>query len=264
MVQARPETTDEPVAIPAATIVLYRETGSGPAEHLMIERTAGMAFAAGALVFPGGRIDADDRKIACDEALLVNAPQDRDDCAARVAAIREALEETGVAVGIEGTFPPSTLREWQKGLKAGKPFSHLLEAAGATLDLGELVLFARWSPKLGEVRRFDTRFYIARINGQDEISLDVDEAATHRWLTAQQAIDDAKAGHHHIIFPTMRNLERLATCPRFDDAIAHLARTPLRTISPEIREYDAEKWLCIPTDAGYPVTRVPLAQVIGP
>ena len=51
-----------PEPIPAATLVLMRERADGPPELLVTERTGHMAFAAGALVFPGGRIDADDHR----------------------------------------------------------------------------------------------------------------------------------------------------------------------------------------------------------
>ena len=51
-------------AIPAATLILVRDSTDGAAELLMVERAEGMAFAAGALVFPGGRIDAADRDLA--------------------------------------------------------------------------------------------------------------------------------------------------------------------------------------------------------
>ena len=50
--------TDDP-AIPAATLILVRDMADGPPEFLMVERAATMAFAAGALVFPGGRTDPD-------------------------------------------------------------------------------------------------------------------------------------------------------------------------------------------------------------
>jgi hypothetical protein len=46
--------------------------------------------------------------------------------------------------------------------------------------------------------------------------------------------------------------------------VAHLAGVELRTISPQIREEDGDRWLCIPADAGYPVTRVRFAEVTGP
>ena len=253
-------------AIKASTIVLFRQCDTGPAEHLMIERAASMAFAAGALVFPGGRIDPDDYAIAQNDALLRHAPPEAEERAARIAAIREAIEETGTAIGVDADLSDDTIREWRTALKAQQPFSAMLADITCTLDLSRLVPFARWCPNLGEHRRFDTRFYIARIAQGElrEIEVDTDEASRHRWLTARQAIDGAAAGDHRIIFPTMRNLERLAAYPRFNDALAHLATVRQQTISPQIRDADGEQWLCIPDDAGYPVTRARLADVMAP
>ena len=81
--------TDE--AIPAATLIVVRDRASGPPELLMVERAGGMAFAAGALVFPGGRIDGSDH----DYARMLGAGDE-----AMVAAIRETIEETAIPVGI--------------------------------------------------------------------------------------------------------------------------------------------------------------------
>ena len=74
-------------AIPAATLIVMREAAGAPPELLMVERTARMAFAGGAMVFPGGRIDDEDRDLS--QAL----PEP--DAAFRIAAIRETLEESG-------------------------------------------------------------------------------------------------------------------------------------------------------------------------
>ncbi|MBU6207671.1 MAG: NUDIX domain-containing protein, partial [Alphaproteobacteria bacterium] len=83
-----------PAIIPAATLILFDDREDADALHLMVERAASMAFAAGALVFPGGRVDDDDRAQAAHYPAL-----DPVDAAARIAAIRETLEETGVAAG---------------------------------------------------------------------------------------------------------------------------------------------------------------------
>ena len=71
-----------------------------PPEMLMVERAEGMAFAAGALVFPGGRIDEADRALGASAG---------DRCAA-VAAIRETVEETAVPVGLTPVPGPATQR----------------------------------------------------------------------------------------------------------------------------------------------------------
>ena len=46
-------------AVPAATVVLLRDTTDG-VETLMLRRDTELAFAGGAWVFPGGRIDPED------------------------------------------------------------------------------------------------------------------------------------------------------------------------------------------------------------
>src|SRR3546814_1354736 len=49
--------------IPAATVIIVRDQPNGY-EVLMVEWHAQLAFAGGAAVFPGGRIDEDDHLIA--------------------------------------------------------------------------------------------------------------------------------------------------------------------------------------------------------
>ena len=136
-------------SIPAATLVLIRP-GPGAPEVLMIERARGMAFAPGALVFPGGRIDHDDHMLGKTEI-----------DAAKVAAIRETIEETGIAVALDP--PPDDVLE--AGLRArlaeNEPFSRLLAMHGLALNLDALIPFARWRPTFKETRSFDTLFFIA-------------------------------------------------------------------------------------------------------
>jgi len=79
-------------AIPAATLILVRDRSDEPPQLLMVERAAGMAFAAGAWVFPGGRIDEEDE--------ILGRSFDVDHAAARVAAIRETIEETAIPAGL--------------------------------------------------------------------------------------------------------------------------------------------------------------------
>jgi 8-oxo-dGTP pyrophosphatase MutT (NUDIX family) len=259
---SRPEL---PPAIPAATLILFDESAPGPALHLMMERSAVMAFMPGALVFPGGRIEPGDRALAaCLSAasqLTANAPADAADAAARVAAIRETLEEVGIAVGIRPAPDAATITNWRLALKAKGEFSALL--ADYTLDLAALVPFAHWLPKLPAPRRFETRFYLARREGEALAAHDEDEAAHHLWLSAAQALEDGRAGRHSLMFPTMANLERLAAHPSFALAQAHAAQTPVQIISPALHEENGERVLRIPEGLGYPLTSLILRPGVG-
>src|SRR5215217_4351226 len=133
-------------AIPAATLILVREPPGGSPELLMVERAGGMAFAAGALVFPGGRIDEADRRLGEDAGV---------DPAA-VAAIRETIEETAVPVGLSPAPDAATAGRMQDALVADQPFAELLRNHGLEFDAAALTPFARWVPRFHAVRRFDT------------------------------------------------------------------------------------------------------------
>ena len=81
------------------------------------------------------------------------------------------------------------------------------------------------------------------------------------WTTAQGALDAAERGDIKLIFPTRRNLERLALFNSFDEARAQAEAIPVRTITPFISETDGKPWLHIGEDLGYPVTGEPLETV---
>lgn len=231
-------------AIPAATLIVVREPQSGPPELLMVERAQGMAFAAGALVFPGGRIDDADRSLGRELAID----------GAAVAAIRETLEETAVPAGLTPVPSHEAAMQLQSALVADQPFEMLLSKAGLAIDA--LTPFARWVPRFHAVRRFDTLFYVARCPDGDWKPRVVEgECAAAEWLSAQEVLDREQRGDARLIFPTRRTLERLAQHATFDaireDANAH----PIEPVTPWVEERDGEKFITIPSHLGFPVTR---------
>jgi len=231
--------TDEP-AIPAATVIVMRDVPGGAPELLMVERAAAMSFAGGALVFPGGRIDPGDFVLAGLQG------GDAEEQAARIAAIRETLEEAGVAVGLDPAGAMAALRD---RLYAGEPMGELLEEAG-------------WLPAGVHHKVFDTRFYLVRAPEGAEPLVDGNENVRVFWASARAVLEAADRGEVHIIFPTRRNLERLALFGSFEDAVADARAHPVRTITPWIEERDGERHLCIPDDLGYPVTSQRLDEAI--
>ena len=236
--------TDE--AIPAATLVVVRDLPDGPPELLMVERSEGMAFAAGALVFPGGRIDSADEALGATLGVT----------GAAVAAIRETIEETAVPAGLSPVPDAGTARRLQDQLVAGHDLAQALNQAGLALDAAALTPFARWVPKFHAVRRFDTLFFVAPAPAVDWLPRVVEgECAGAFWLSAKEALERAARGEARLIFPTRRNLERLALHDSFAairaDALAH----PLDPVTPWVEERDGERFVTIPAHLGYPVTQ---------
>jgi 8-oxo-dGTP pyrophosphatase MutT (NUDIX family) len=244
---------DLPEAIPAATLILMRPAESGPPELLMMERAETMAFAAGALVFPGGRIDPDDHEIAR------RRHRSYADGAARIAAIRETIEETGIAPALRPEPAAEAVDQLRAALADGFTFSQLLDLTGLELELDALVPFARWCPNFREARRFDTMFYVAEAPADAQAhSADETESVHTEWMTAERILAEIDAGRAHAIFPTRRNLERLARFTSIDDAREDAARHPVEKITPWVEERQGRHWVCIPEGIGYPVTAEPL------
>ena len=232
-------------AIPAATLIVVREVEAGPPELLMVERAEGMAFAAGALVFPGGRIDAADRELAADLGID----------AAAVAAVRETIEETAVPVGLAPAPTGQQAIQLQQALVADRSFADLLANAGLSIDADALTPFARWVPKFHAVRRFDTLFFVARCpDGDWQPRVVEGECASAAWLTAADVLERECNGAARLIFPTRRTLERLAQHSGFDAIRADALGHPIEPVTPWVEERDGEKFITIPSHLGFPVT----------
>jgi len=242
-------------AAPAATLVVMRDAPGRAPDLLMLERAGNMAFAPGAMVFPGGQVDPGDHVVAADRA-LTDPLDDLEDAAARVAAIRECIEEVGVAVGFAAA--PEEISALRAGLHAGNEFGAMIRARGLRLDLAALTPFARWRPNLRETRVFDARFYIAEAPDDADIVADGGESVRAIWAAADHILAEADRGRIRVIFPTRRNLERLATFAGLADARSHAASFPVQLITPWLEERGGEEWLCIPDGLGYPVTSEPL------
>lgn len=245
-------------AIPAATMVIFnRNPDGGPPLLLMMERIKQMAFAGGAAVFPGGRVD--DADFAYAENLIKDGQVDgdlsRDEVAARLAAIRETLEEAGLALALEGVDDPADCEEARAALHDGATLANICGRFDWQPDLEKLIPWSRWRPPRGEARTFDTRFYLIDA-GDTPLNAKVDNTENKSlfWDSASGVMERANRGEVKIIFPTRRNLERLALFEDFESAAAHAKSIPVTTVLTYIEERADGIWLCIPDGHGYPET----------
>jgi 8-oxo-dGTP pyrophosphatase MutT (NUDIX family) len=170
----------------AAALIVHRRQG-GIIRVLMGERHGRHAFLPGRFVFPGGRLEAGDLRLAAKTDLrsevLAKVAADTAPARARglaLAAIRETFEETGLLLGARDALVPQTRSpSWRRFL------SH-----GVTPRLEALDFIARAITPPGRPRRFDARFFMA---GEDEIArmFDVSHASGElkhlSWLTFDEA-----------------------------------------------------------------------------
>ncbi|CCA92026.1 NUDIX domain-containing protein [Novosphingobium sp. PP1Y] len=255
--------TDEPIpadgpnVIPAATVVIFRQSRTGGApELLMLQRAKEMRFAGNATVFPGGRVDPADRDLA--KALLPEVPIER--AAAKIAGIRETLEETGLMIAVRTPVSPKEAAAARVMLLKDGRLAPVLDHFGWELATDSLTLYAHWCP-IWE-RAFDTRFFIHDLGtGSVDVEVDATENTRLFWTSAADTLAMAGRGEIKIIFPTRRNLERLAQFNSYDEVLEDIARHPVRRINGITIDHDGEKWLMLPEDAGYPVLGEPLSSV---
>jgi 8-oxo-dGTP pyrophosphatase MutT (NUDIX family) len=221
-----------------------------------------MTFAGGMAVFPGGRVDRADYELGEVVSREAGGSISPDEAAHQIAAVRETLEETGLALGLTGEINATRAAEARAMLEREIALAPVLEAFDWKLDLAQITPFARWFPKNEKiVRAYDTRFYIADLGtGAVDVSCDNAENTRLFWTTAQGALDAADRDEIKLIFPTRRNLERLALFASFEEARAQAEAIPVRTIMPKVEQRDGQTMLTILEDAGYPVTSELLDQ----
>jgi 8-oxo-dGTP pyrophosphatase MutT (NUDIX family) len=237
--------------IPAATILLVRDIGEpgGGFEVAMIERTQAARFAGGALVFPGGKVDAADESPFW-EAHGAAGMQG----ALRVAAAREAYEETGLLLARQPLTPAqiATAVERRAAVAADATlFRPLVEELNVLLDLEGFHHFAHWITPEAEKRRFDTHFYIAHAPLGQDIVHDGGEAVDAVWLRPQDALEAGAKGERQVMFPTRLNLELLAASSNAKSAIADTLSRTVHTILPIISFSEGGASVSIPEGAGY-------------
>ncbi len=254
------DTDQAATPVPAATILLLRDGADG-LEVFMVVRHHQIDFASGALVFPGGKADPQD----FDDALLPflhGAAEDRDMRAIQVSAIREAFEECGVLLArssdeqaLVSAERLSALEHYREKLNSGDvALLDFLRDENLVLACDTLIHFAHWITPAMMPKRFDTHFYLA-VAPADHVALhDGYESVDSVWITPAQAIEDAVDGRRTVIFPTLRNIEKLGHAASAGDAIERAKTAQVVPVLPWTERREDGNYLCIPPEAGYAVS----------
>jgi 8-oxo-dGTP pyrophosphatase MutT (NUDIX family) len=248
-IQDPPSTPATPRA--AATIVLLRDAEPGM-EVLLMRRNRSAGFVPGAYVFPGGRVDATDATpevIGLLDGLTPESAVLRLEMegaappaiAYYMAALREAFEETGILVGLraDGSAPPTSAEDATVDAIRDDVMENRISFAEAIARMqcripGDAVEYlAHWITPEPEPRRYDTRFFAAKVRSGAKAIVDPREMTDALWLTPDDALRRADRGDVPMIFPTIKTLEQLEPYETADAALTGIG-TPVRTIMPKL------------------------------
>ena len=268
---AGPENPSWVMPRPAATLICLRDAEPDRLEALMTVRHQTMVFGSGALVFPGGRVEAVDQEIAaagaalCDKAAAGMPPEA---LGFRIAAIRETFEEAGLLLARDARsgepVGDERLQELVSMCRAQicagtLSFSTFLERERFLLSTGELTYFAHWVTPRTRPKRFDTHFFLARAPHGQVAGHDSGEAVATEWITPARAIEQTAAGRYKLLFPTRMNLLKLARWSSVADATAAATQSEIVAVEPEwITGTDHGDQIRIPETAGYGGSHFPV------
>lgn len=237
----------------AATILLVRDGADG-VEICMVVRNHKIAFASGALVFPGGSVDPGDS----DAVGLTSGDISGEALTLRVASIREAFEECGVLLArrgealVSGDEAAELVAKWRTKLEADAvSIADIALAEGLTLAADLIQPFAHWVTPEAEKKRFDTHFFIAKAPADHALDHDGGEAVEAVWLTPSAAMEEARAGTKALMFPTWLNLQVLAEAGHADAAMDIARSRPIVTVMPDFKKVEGGVELRIPAEAKY-------------
>ena len=247
-------TADTPTPVtprPAASLLLVRDGAEG-LEVLMTTRHEAAGFAAGALVFPGGKVDQGDR----DLMRYCRSPADCDDAELlfRLAAIRETFEETGILLARRSGSAALLSKDELHSLRpdgATAKFGELLGAETIELAGDALVPYAHWITPVDRPKRFDTHFFIAALEGDQIAVHDGREAVDAVWVRPSDVIRRADAREISVVFATRMNLIKLDRSKTAAEAVEAARQAPVVTVVPEMFAGPEGRMTRIPEEAGY-------------
>jgi 8-oxo-dGTP pyrophosphatase MutT (NUDIX family) len=252
----------------AATVILVRQAKDSW-KIFLARRHRGQSFMAGAFVFPGGRLEQSDSdpELACymeapgifnPQALLQDAGLTPDLARAFfAAAIRETFEEAGIlfACDEKGNFitfrndeDVARVAAHRRALNSGQmSFAEIIRKEKIFLFPEALIPYSHWiTPKIA-AKRFDTRFFLARLpEGQEPVS-DCAELTELLWVAPREALLMQSSGKITLMPPTLKTVMELAEFESIDELFAAAKKRVIYTILPQ----EFEKGVKLPHDPEY-------------
>ena len=248
------------VARPSATVMLVRDGAQG-IEIFMVKRDRMVDLASGALIFPGGKVDADDANVDIPWGTSLFGPEPK----YWIAAVRETFEEAGVLIAlregevdvVEESAARALEDKYRKALNAKSvQFSDFMTREKLVPAFDHMVHFAHWiSPETLD-KRFDTHFFLVEMPEGQIAEHDGQEAVSSVWKRPQDLLADAEAGREFLVPATRLNIEVLADSATVAEAMAAARNRHVTSVMPRLVKDATGVRAVIPAGAGYRTTEV--------
>jgi glyoxylase-like metal-dependent hydrolase (beta-lactamase superfamily II)/8-oxo-dGTP pyrophosphatase MutT (NUDIX family) len=191
----------------AASVLLAR--GPGSPEVFLVLRAPNLRFLGGFHAFPGGKVHADDARLAREFPGL---------SARQVAAVRELFEETGVLLARrpDAGFPEGDdgLHSLRRELLEGRlPFQELLARLRLTLGPADLTAAGALVTPAFSPLRYDTTFFVTTLPPGQSPQVLPGELSAGAWYTAAAALAAWEAGTLLLAPPTVSLLGLVRGAP---------------------------------------------------
>ena len=249
----------------AASLMLLNDAEGGGVEVLMLRRAERDGdLRSGACVFPGGVLEAADGAARnwclgpsdAEVSARLGLPEGGLDYL--IAAVRESFEEVGVLLACRPDGTPvdlaplhAALTPWRLHLHQGEhDIGALCRAFDLRLDLRGLHYYSHWLTPPGVDKRFDTRFFTARMPAGQRPEADLAEAVELMWARPAQAL--ARDSGYVLLPVTRTTLQDLQTRP--DAATAHAqagARRDIVVTMPRIGRTREGRRIVLPWEPGW-------------
>ncbi len=182
----------------AAAVIAVRDAEGGP-QILVIERSSGSRFLPGYVSFPGGKTDDEDRELA---GRWFSDPEE----ASRASAIRELLEEVGLAL-TEGGLHAAAHEDFAA-----------IDAAPPPAD--RLRQIAHWVAPEDVPVRFDASYFAVGGSDDADPTPDGGEIAAAWWVSPKTLLAEWRAEKVKLYWPTYLTMLALADCSSADELLA--------------------------------------------
>ena len=208
----------------AACVVLVRGQGAD-LEVFWVRRSEAVPFQPGFMAFPGGKVDSADGEFA------VPGVTDDFERAARVCAVREALEETGVLLAHAGEVTEASIAAARDALLEGRAtLADVVREHAWTLAPETLTFAGRWQTPVFAPVRFDTLFFLTRLPSGQAPSIIPGELTSGEWVRPLEALDRYRHGQVTFAAPILWTLIALAEGE--GELAERLAQGPARAAAP--------------------------------